>query len=84
MAPSFLFIRTDPCTEGFLFRLEALRLQGLLLGPPGTAPLLTPDLLRPHPFRSDQTGPESFDPVEEYPTGEKPVQRLGAFLLAFD
>ncbi len=51
--------------------------------PPGSAPFLTPDLLHPHPFRSDETRPESFDPIEEQPASEKPIQRLGAFLLAF-
>ena len=76
MTPSCLFIRTNPRTEGFLFGLEMLRLQDFLLCPPGSAPFLTPDLLHPHPFRTDETRPESFDPIEEQPAGEKPIQRL--------
>jgi len=34
-------------------------------------------------IRTDETRPESFDPIEEQPASEKPIQRLGAFLLAF-
>src|SRR3989339_2059202 len=61
-----------------------LRLQHFLLRPAGSAPFLAPDLLAPHPLRGDDTGPDPFDPVEEQPAGEKPVQRLGAFPLAFN
>jgi hypothetical protein len=84
MSPPFLFLRAYPCSERFLFGAEVLRLQNLLLGPPGSAPFLTPDLLHPHPFRGDETDLQSFDPVEEQPAGKKPVQRLGALLLALD
>ena len=53
------------------------------LRPPRPAPFLTSDLLDPHPLGADESRLESFDPVEEQPPGNKPVQRLGAFLLAF-
>ncbi len=60
-----------------------LCLQDLLLGPPGTAPLLPPDLLDACPLRGDEPRPEPLDPVEEEPPGEKPVERLGSLPLAF-
>jgi hypothetical protein len=60
-----------------------LCLQGLLLGPPGTPPFLSPDLFDPRLFGTDEPRPESLDPVEEKTAGEKTVQRLGTFLLAF-
>ena len=34
-------------------------------------------------FGADESRPEPLDPVEEKTAGEKAVQRLGAFLLAF-
>jgi len=60
-----------------------LCLQGLLLGPPGTPPFLPPDLFDPHPLGAYESRPEPLDPVEEKTAGEKAVQRLGTFLLAF-
>ena len=60
-----------------------LRLQDFSLALAGPAPFLTSDLLDPHPLCTDESRLESFDPVEEQPSGNKPVQGLGAFLLAF-
>jgi hypothetical protein len=80
---AYLLFRADPGSEGLLFRLEVLCLQGLLLGPPGTPPFLPPDLFDPHPFGADEPRPEPLNPVEEKTAGEKAVQRLGTFLLAF-
>jgi hypothetical protein len=78
-----LFIRTDPRAEGFLFGLEMLCFEDFLLGLSGPASFLTFDLLDPHLLRANQSCPESFDPVEDQPSGEKPIESLGAFLLAF-
>ena len=63
--------------------MDVLRLQGLLLRPPGTPALLTPYLFSSHPLGADEPRPEPLDPVEEKAAGEKAVQRLGTFLLAF-
>ena len=75
--------RVDFCPEGLLLGLEMLRLQGLLLRAAGTPALLTPDLFGSHPLRADEPRPEPLDPVEEKAAGEKAIQRLGTFLLAF-
>jgi hypothetical protein len=81
--PLLSVFRVDLRPEGLLFGLDMLRLQGLLLCPPGTPALLTPDLFGSHPFGADEPRPEPLDPVEENAAGEKAVQRLGTFLLAF-
>jgi hypothetical protein len=78
-----LFLRTDPRAEGFLFGLEMLRIEDFLLGLSGPASFLTADLFDPHLLRADQSRLESFDPVEDQPSGKKPIESLGAFLLAF-
>ena len=61
--------RVDLCPEGLLFRLEMLRLQGLLLRAAGTPALLTPDLFGSHPLGADESRPEPLDPVEEKAAG---------------
>ena len=54
--------------------MDVLGLQGFLLGPPGTPPLLTPDLFGSHPLGVDEPRLKSFDPVEEGAAGEKAVR----------
>jgi hypothetical protein len=60
MEPDEIFlslVRVDLCSEGFLFGLEVLCLQGLLLGAAGTPPFLPPDLFDPHPLGADEPRP---------------------------
>jgi len=64
--------------------LEVFRRQDLLLGPSAAAPFLATELLDPLAFGGDHSCLEPFDPVEEETAGYEAVQRLGAFLLAFD
>ena len=67
--PFLSLVRVDLCPEGLLFRLEMLRLQGLLLRAAGTPALLTPDLFGSHPLGADESRPEPLDPVEEKAAG---------------
>jgi len=55
----------------------------LFLGTTGTAAFLTAYLLRFHLFGCDKAGVQPFYPVKQKTTGEKAVEGLGAFLLAF-
>lgn len=74
--PFLSLFRVDLCAEGLLFRLDVLCLQGLLLRPPGTPALLTPDLFGSHPLGADEPRPEPLDPVEEKPAGEETIEGL--------
>ena len=59
-------------------------LQGLFPCPPGTASFLPSDLFNPRLFGVDKPRSHPFDPIHEKATGEKSVQRLRSFLLAFN
>ena len=74
----------DSGAEGFFLRLDVLLFQDLFLCPFGAAALLAPELLDPLFFSTDPAGLDALDPVQEQPPGEKAVQGLRAFLLAFD
>ena len=76
--------RNDSGPEGFFLGLNVLLFQDFFLCPFGAAALLTPELLNPLFFGADPTGLDTFNPVQQQPSGEKSVQGLRAFLLAFD
>ena len=84
---SLLFIGRgggDFGAQGLLLRLDMLLLQDFFLCALGAAALLTPDLFSSLSFGADPSGLDALNAVQKQASGQKAVQGLGAFLLAFD
>jgi hypothetical protein len=70
--------------QGLFIRLDVFLLQDLFLCAFGAAALLTPDLFSPLSFGADPAGLDTLNAVQKQAPGQKAVQGLRAFLLAFD